>query len=66
VEIPREISNDTHPMWMGRKIYFLSDRHHTTNLFAYDIDGGTVRQLTRHTDYDVLSAAAGGGVIIYD
>jgi len=66
VEIPREISNDTHPMWMGRTIYFLSDRHHTTNLFAYDIDGGTVRQLTHHTDYDVLSAAAGGGAIIYD
>ena len=37
-KLPWTNSNDTLPMWIGNTIYFLSDRNHTTNLFAYRLD----------------------------
>ena len=36
VPIPRENSNDFNPMWVGDKIYFLSDRNGPVTLFSYD------------------------------
>ena len=34
--IPRDNSNDFNPMWVGDKVYFLSDRNGPVTLFAYD------------------------------
>ena len=34
---PKEGCNDADPMWIGDKIYFLSDRNGEFNLFSYDI-----------------------------
>ena len=31
-KLPWSNSNDTHPMWVGDTVYFLSDRNHTVNL----------------------------------
>ena len=45
-KVPRENSNDTDPMWIGDSVYFLSDRNHTMNLFAYDTGSKQVKQLT--------------------
>jgi len=65
-KIPRDNSNDTDPMWIGDNIYFLSDRNHTMNLFSFDILSKEVKQLTSHEDFDIKSAGAGGGVIVYE
>ncbi len=65
-EIPHENASDTFPCWIGDTIYFLSDRNHTMNLFAYDTQSKTVRQVTHHTDFDVRHASAGAGVIVYE
>lgn len=65
-EIPHKNASDTFPIWMGDTIYFLSDRNHTMNLFAYDTHLKEVRQVTHHTDFDVKSASGGGGVIVYE
>ncbi len=35
-KIPRTDSNDINPMWIGDKIYFLSDRNGPMTLFRYD------------------------------
>ena len=35
-KIPRDDSNDYNPMWVGDKIYFLSDRNGPVSLFSYD------------------------------
>jgi len=35
-KIPRTDSNDIYPMWIGDKIYFLSDRNGPMTLFRYD------------------------------
>ena len=40
------------PMWIGNKVYFVSDRDGTLNLFDWDIEGKTVEQLTRNTVWD--------------
>ncbi len=65
-EIPNPQVNDSCPCWLGETVYFLSDRNHTMNLFAYDTETSTVRQVTFHDDFDVKYASAGGGVITYE
>ena len=62
---PEGRCNDTDPMWIGDKIYFLSDRNGEFNLYSFDLQSESIRQLTRHEDFPILSASAGGGKIIY-
>jgi tricorn protease len=66
VKIPRENSDDHHPMWVGNIIYFLSDRNGPVSLFAYDTQ---TRQLTEalHSDgLDFKTASAGPDAIIIE
>jgi tricorn protease len=35
-KVPRKDSNDSTPMWIGDKVYFLSDRDGPVNLYFYD------------------------------
>ncbi|MHB1170457.1 MAG: S41 family peptidase, partial [Longimicrobiales bacterium] len=65
-KLPWENSNDTDPMWIGNTIYFLSDRNHTVNLFAYGVNDGSLRQLTSHDDFDIMNASANGDAIVYE
>lgn len=58
--------NDTDPMWVGTVVYFRSDRNGEFNLFAYDPASKKVEQLTRYSDFPVLSASAGGGKIVLE
>ena len=53
-------------MWIGDTVYFRSDRNGEFNLFGYDTKSKAIRQLTRHDDFPVLSASAGGGRIVYE
>lgn len=65
-QLPWSNSNDTNPMWIGNTIYFLSDRNHTVNLFAYRTDNKNLTQVTRHEDFDIMSASAGSDAIVYE
>ncbi|HEX5889925.1 MAG TPA: PDZ domain-containing protein [Pyrinomonadaceae bacterium] len=65
-KLPWNNSNDSLPMWIGNTIYFLSDRNHTTNLFAYNAGSKQVTQLTRHDDFDIMTASAGADAIVYE
>ena len=58
--------NDPDPMWMGDRLYFLSDRNGEFNIFSFDPQSKALRQLTDHADFPVLSAAAAGGKILYE
>jgi tricorn protease len=64
--IPRKDSNDHTPMWVGNRIYFLSDRAGRTSLFAYDTGRKNVTQLIRNPGSDILSASAGPGAIVIE
>jgi tricorn protease len=65
-KIPRADSNDINPMWVGDKIYFLSDRNGSMTLFRYDPGSKTVSELIRNTGHDLRSATAGTGGIVYE
>ena len=66
IEIPRQNSNDFNPMWVGDQIYFLSDRNGPVTLFRYDTRGKQVKQLIENRSYDLKSASAGPGAIVYE
>ena len=63
---PEDRPNDLDPNWIGGTIYFRSDRNGEYNLFAYDTQAKTVRQLTTYKDFPVLNVASGAGRLIYE
>lgn len=65
VPVPRANSNDRNPMWVGDTVYFLSDREGRFTLFAYETKTGTVRQVVANDGFDIQSASAGPGGIVY-
>ncbi len=66
-QLPREKNaNDFNPMWIGEKIYFLSDRNGPVTLFSYDIASKKVQQLVENHGLDLKSASAGPGAIVYE
>jgi tricorn protease len=58
--------NDTYPIWMDDKIYFLSDRNGEFNLFSFDPASKQIAQLTEHKDFPILSASGADRRIIYE
>jgi tricorn protease len=65
-EIPRQNSNDFNPMWVGDKVYFLSDRNGRFTLFDYDTRSKRVTQLIKNGGLDIKSAQAGPDAIVYE
>jgi tricorn protease len=65
-QIPRTNSNDRYPMWVGEKVYFVSDRDGKYALYSYDTKSKKVEQLVKNNDFDIKSASAGPGVIAYE
>jgi tricorn protease len=59
-------ANDTDPMWVGDRIYFLSDRNGEFNLFSYDPRSKAIEQLTRFSDFPIVGATSGAGRIIFE
>jgi tricorn protease len=65
-KIPRTDSNDFNPMWVGDKVYFLSDREGAVTLFSYDTRVRKVKREIANGGLDIKSASAGPAVIVYE
>ena len=65
-KVPRQNSNDFNPLWVGDKVYFLSDREGVVTLFAYDTGSKKVSRVLANDGPDIKSASAGPGVIAYE
>ncbi len=65
-QLPRETSNDGNPMWVGNKVYFLSDRNGPFSLFSYDLGSKKLEQALAGSGADIKSASAGPGAIVYE
>ncbi len=65
-KLPRDNSNDFNPMWVGGKIYFLSDRNGPVSLFSYDTSSKRITQLVKNDGLDLKAASAGPGAIVYE
>ncbi|MGA7770759.1 MAG: protease, partial [Candidatus Sulfotelmatobacter sp.] len=66
VKIPRDNSNDHHPMWVGDTIYFLSDRNGPVSLFAYDTKTKQVSEVLHSDGFDFKTASAGPDAIVIE
>lgn len=64
--IPGENCNDVKPVWLGSKVYFLSDRDKIVNVFSYDTKSKKVDKLTNYTDYDVRTLAGDGNELTFE
>lgn len=60
-KVPRTDSNDFNPMWIGGKVFFLSDRGGSITLFAYDTATKKVSQVIQNSGLDIKSASASSG-----
>jgi tricorn protease len=57
--------HDRCPMWIGDRIYFLSDRTATYNLFVHDLRTNLTRQLTTFEKYGITAASATADAIVF-
>jgi tricorn protease len=54
-----------HPMWWNGRVYFITDRDGTMNLWSMDENGQDRQQLTKHAGFDVRYASLHDGRIVY-
>jgi tricorn protease len=52
-------------MWWNGRVYFLSDRDGTMNLWSMDENGKNLKQLTRHQGWDAKDPSLQQGRIVY-
>ena len=64
-KVSQDASNDGTPMWIGNKVYFLSDRHGPLSLYAYDLKTKKVETALAAAS-DIKSASAGPGAIVLE
>ena len=65
-ELTGDYRGESHsPMWWDGRVYFVTDRDGTMNLWSMDAQGGDVRQLTRHGGWDVRGTSLHNGRIAY-
>jgi tricorn protease len=53
------------PMWWKGRVYFLSDRDGTMNLWSMKPDGTDLKQHTQHDGWDAASASLADGRVAY-
>ncbi len=59
-------AQDIMPMWIGDKIYFISDRDRTMNLFVYDTKSKQTSKVTHFTEYDIKFPSYHGNIIVFE
>lgn len=53
------------PMWWNNRVYFVSDRDGTMNIWSMNENGGDLKQHTSHVGWDVKSPSLSAGRIAY-
>lgn len=64
--VPGEKCNDVKPIWLGDKVYFLSDRDKIVNVFSYDVKSKQVEKLTNFKEYDVRTLQGQGNELVFE
>ena len=64
-KLPHGNYNNRQPMWVGDRIYFVSDRTGIFNLYSYDLAGRQTRQLTNFERFGIRWAGAGGDAVAF-
>ncbi|MGH9595576.1 MAG: S41 family peptidase, partial [Edaphobacter sp.] len=67
VEIPHETGSDLDPVWMGKMVYFLSDRNGPMTLYKYDPATKAVTECVKEAGKPSIHSLSGGpGGLVYD
>ncbi|MCL4300029.1 MAG: PDZ domain-containing protein [Anaerolineae bacterium] len=61
----KTLSHVISPIWLGERIYFLSDHEGIGNLYSCTLDGKDIQRHTDHEDYYVRNPASDGRRIVY-
>jgi tricorn protease len=65
--LPNPSSVDIMPLWLGNKIYFISDRNGgVANIWSYNPNGGGLTQVTKFTGADVKYITGHGNRLVYE
>lgn len=65
--IPNERSTDIHPIWLGDKIYFISDRNGgVANIWSYSPSDKSLQPLTKFKGSDVKWLAGQGNRLVFE
>ncbi|MCK6447428.1 MAG: S41 family peptidase [Planctomycetes bacterium] len=65
--VAHSIRTERDPMWIGSKIWFVSDRDGFLNLYSFDLATKAVEQATKYQAQDVRWASKGAaGEIVYE
>ncbi|MBN2244254.1 MAG: PD40 domain-containing protein [Candidatus Aminicenantes bacterium] len=65
-KVSRRDSNDFNPMWVGDKVYFLSDREGPVTLFAFDTETKNITRIIKNDGLDLKSASSWSDSIVYE
>ena len=65
-QITNTDAQEIFPMWHGNKVFFLSDRDRTMNLFSYDLESKKTIKLTQFDDYDIKFPSIGIDKIVFE
>ncbi len=58
-------SNLTSPMWIGKRLYFISDHEGTGNIYSVDANGVDLTRHTSHNEFFARNAGSDGRRIVY-
>jgi tricorn protease len=64
--LPHANTNDERPMWVGESIYFLSDKRGPVGLSRFDTKSRRITEEIVGEGFDIKSADAGPGAIVYE
>ena len=67
-QLTNDPAQDIIPMWVGDKIYFISDRDANKRYNVYSLDPKTkaTKQLTHFTEFDIKVPSASGKAIVFE
>ncbi|MDF9795038.1 tricorn protease [Catalinimonas alkaloidigena] len=65
-KLPWDNSRDIDPVWMGDKVYFLSDRAQVMNIWEYDTQSRAVKQLSFFEKFDCKNLEGGNATLIFE
>jgi tricorn protease len=66
VELTGDYKGESHsPMWYNGRVYFVSDRDGTMNIWSMAEDGTDKKQITRHSGWDARDPSLSNGRIVY-
>ncbi|WP_116125732.1 S41 family peptidase [Lewinella sp. IMCC34183] len=64
--LPNDKTTDVHPVWLDERVYFLSDRDYSMDVYAYDPATKAVEPVTRFDGSDVKWLAGHDGTLILE